>query len=64
LQKDKQDSTKAKKKGNQAQQIPLATDDEIFVYENLPFSACDVVDFYPILKQLDVANKDTLHLMN
>jgi hypothetical protein len=39
------------------------SDDELFVYENLPFSPNDIADFFPILKTLPLHNKDVNALM-
>ena len=34
------------------------SDEELFTYDNLPFQIIDIVDFFPILKKLEVNNKD------
>ena len=44
-----QTSRKGKK---QAVQQTILSDEEIFTYENLPFQASDIADFFPILKYL------------
>lgn len=49
-QRNKNQNKKGKGRQNQDQQI--LDDVDLFVYENLPFSANDIADFYPILKSL------------
>ena len=39
------------------------SDAEIFTYANLPFQPESVADFYPILKHLNMQNKDATILM-
>lgn len=43
--------------------IQVLPDEELFLYENLPFQAGDIADFFPILKTLQVQNKDVQNLM-
>ena len=50
-----------KKKG---QQLPEVTDEELFTYQNLPFQPSDIHDFHPILKNLNLQNKDAVNFMH
>ena len=43
--------------------MPVLSDEELFLYENLPFQAQDIADFFPILKHLQINNKDVTSLM-
>ena len=38
-------------------------DDEIYKYSNLPLHSCDIGDFFPILKHINIQNKDATILM-
>lgn len=55
---------KGKGAKQQAQHAEALPDEEIFVYENLPFQPSDIGDFNPILKHLDISNRDAVMLMN
>lgn len=51
------------KKKKQPSLPTVLSDEEIFVYENLPFHDSNVVDFYPILKTIPFQNKDVSALI-
>lgn len=53
-------AAKAKKQAKQDQVLP---DEQIFLYENLPFQADSVGEFFPVLNHIEVTNKDAKILM-
>ena len=56
VHKAKISGQKKQKKGSA--NVPQLSDEELFVSENLPFKPSDIADFYPILKSLEVNNRD------
>ena len=61
-QKSGAQTSRKGKKQSQVQQTILS-DEELFVYENLPFQPQDIADFFPILKYLPLQNKDVSAFM-
>lgn len=59
----KRSGKKNKKNQNLMNGGQVLPDEELFLYENLPFQAGDIADFFPILKTLQVQNKDVQNLM-
>ena len=45
---------KKNKKNLNQMNVQVLPDEELFLYENLPFQANDIADFFPILKTLQV----------
>lgn len=64
IQKLRMKDTSLSNKKRKVVQLPEISDEELFTYQNLPFQPRDIYDFHPILKNLNIQNKDAIQFMH